>query len=204
MSKSAKVWLWTLQKNLRVWWFSYTSSKILTTHFAIIVAPFKHLSIQLVMEILLTHTNWTVRMTLKVWILQSLRRLFIILVGLTMTWFSEKMLISNLCTHGLMPNLIKKSWTVSSTGPIRLVLSAALLCSAPSQTTFEHFIRPGQVVFSYSPINIKMVFYLEIFKEPFIADLGCSKIFIVDSSCTNCCRQLDTCMPETVSTIYFV
>ena len=59
-------------------------------------------------------------------------------------------------------------------------------------------------VFSYSPINIKMVFYLEIFKEPFIADLGCSKIFIVDSSCTNCCRQLDTCMPETVSTIYFV
>ena len=33
-------------------------------------------------------------MTLKVRILQSLRILFIILVGLTMTWFSEKMLIS--------------------------------------------------------------------------------------------------------------
>ena len=53
-------------------------------------------------------------MTLKVRILQSLRRLFIILVGLTMTWFSEKMLISNICTHGLMTNLIKKSWTVST------------------------------------------------------------------------------------------
>ena len=53
-------------------------------------------------------------MTLKVQILQTLRRLFIILVGLTMTWFIEKMLIFNICRHGLMPNLIKKSWTVSS------------------------------------------------------------------------------------------
>ena len=53
-------------------------------------------------------------MTLKVQILQTLRRLFIILVGLTMTWFSEKMLIFNICRRGLMPNLIKKSWTVSS------------------------------------------------------------------------------------------
>ena len=52
-------------------------------------------------------------MTLKVGILPSLRRLFIILVGLTMTSFSEKMLISNICIRGLMPNLIKKSWTVS-------------------------------------------------------------------------------------------
>ena len=48
----------------------------------------------------------------KVWILQSLRRLFIVLVGLTVTWFSEKMLISHRCIHGLMSNLIKKSWTV--------------------------------------------------------------------------------------------
>ena len=37
-----------------------------------------------------------------------------ILVGLTMTLFSEKMLISHRYIHGLMPNLIKKSWTVSS------------------------------------------------------------------------------------------
>ena len=53
-------------------------------------------------------------MTLNVQILQTLRRLFIILVGLTMTWFSEKMLIFNICRHGLMSNLIKKSWTVSN------------------------------------------------------------------------------------------
>ena len=39
--------------------------------------------------------------------------LFIILVGLTITWYSEKIPISNRCIRGLMPNLIKKSWTVS-------------------------------------------------------------------------------------------
>ena len=35
---------------------------------------------------------WCWKMTLKVQILQSLRRLFIILVGLTMIWFSKKCL----------------------------------------------------------------------------------------------------------------
>ena len=35
------------------------------------------------------------------------------MVGLMMTSFSEKMLISNRCLRGLMPNLIKKSVTVS-------------------------------------------------------------------------------------------
>ena len=52
-------------------------------------------------------------MTLKVRILQSLTRLFIILVSLMMSLFSEKMLIFNRCISGLMSNLIKKSWTVS-------------------------------------------------------------------------------------------
>ena len=37
-----------------------------------------------------------------------------ILVGLVMTCFSEKMLISTRCIHGFMSNLIKKSWTVSN------------------------------------------------------------------------------------------
>ena len=50
-------------------------------------------------------------MTLKVWILQSLRRLFITLVAVTMTWFSEKIVIFDIIY--LMPNLIQKSWTVS-------------------------------------------------------------------------------------------
>ena len=40
--------------------------------------------------------------------------LFIILVSLRMTLFSEKMLISNRWIRGLMSNLIKKSWKVSS------------------------------------------------------------------------------------------
>ena len=39
--------------------------------------------------------------------------LFIILVSLTMTLFSEKVHISNRCISGLMLNLIKKSWTDS-------------------------------------------------------------------------------------------
>ena len=41
--------------------------------------------------------------------------LFISLVGLMVTLFSQKMLISTRCIHGFMPNLIKKSWTVSNT-----------------------------------------------------------------------------------------
>ena len=53
-------------------------------------------------------------MTLKVRILQSLTRLFIILVNLTKTGFSEEMLISIRCLRGFMPNLLKKSLTVSS------------------------------------------------------------------------------------------
>ena len=40
--------------------------------------------------------------------------LFLILVSLTMTLLSEKILISNRCISGLMPNLIKKYWTHSN------------------------------------------------------------------------------------------
>ena len=43
--------------------------------------------------------------------------LFIILVSLTMTRFSEKMLIFTKCTHGFMSNLIKNSWTDSKNDP---------------------------------------------------------------------------------------
>ena len=69
---------------------------------------------------------WCQKMTLNVQILQTLRRLFIILVGLTMTWFSEKLLIFNICRCGLMPNLIKKSWTVSSRDSCRVILQCTL------------------------------------------------------------------------------
>ena len=40
---------------------------------------------------------------------------FVVLVGLTTTWFSEGMLISNICIHGFMCSAIKKSWKVSIT-----------------------------------------------------------------------------------------
>ena len=38
-----------------------------------------------------------------------------------MTLFSDKMFISHRCIHGLMPNLIKKSWKVSSQASLRIV-----------------------------------------------------------------------------------
>ena len=50
-------------------------------------------------------------MTLKIRILRSLRRLFIIFVSLIVKLISEIMLISTRWFHGFM---IKKSWTVSS------------------------------------------------------------------------------------------
>ena len=53
-------------------------------------------------------------MTLKIRILRCSRRLFIILVSLTVTLFSEKMLIFTRCIRGFMSNLIKKSLTVSN------------------------------------------------------------------------------------------
>ena len=49
-------------------------------------------------------------MSLKLRILRSLTRLFIILVSLTMSLFSEKVRISDICICDLMPNLIKESW----------------------------------------------------------------------------------------------
>ena len=61
-------------------------------------------------------------MTLKPRILRSLTRLFIILVSLMRSLFTEKMLISNKCISDLMANLIKKSWTVSNVYLTRLWL----------------------------------------------------------------------------------
>ena len=54
------------------------------------------------------------------------RRLFIILVSLTMTWFSEKIVISTRCIHNFMSNLIKKSWTDSKLAVASLL--AWLVC----------------------------------------------------------------------------
>ena len=48
--------------------------------------------------------------------------LFILLVSLTR--FSEKMLISTRCIHGFMSNLIKKSWTDSSAESAKIFLNS--------------------------------------------------------------------------------
>ena len=51
---------------------------------------------------------------LKIKSLRTLRRLLIILVGLMMTWYSEKIMISTRSICGFMPNLSKKYWMVST------------------------------------------------------------------------------------------
>ena len=53
------------------------------------------------------------KLTLKIRILQSLRRSLIILVGLTITWYTEKMMDSTVCYCGFRPNSHKNSWRVS-------------------------------------------------------------------------------------------
>ena len=60
-------------------------------------------------------------MTLKLRLLRSLTRMLMILVSLTSSLFTEKMLISNRYISGLMPNLIKKSWTVSTKAELLLL-----------------------------------------------------------------------------------
>ena len=74
-------------------------------------------------------------MTLKIRILRCLRRLFLTLVSLTMTWFSEKMLISTgwMYVHGFMPNLFKKSWTVSDKYLTAVKSAPKNPCSSPDQ-----------------------------------------------------------------------
>ena len=79
-------------------------------------------------------------MTLKVRILRCSRRLFIILVSLTMTWFSEKMLISTRCIHGFMSNLIKKSWTDSSTQTVYGILTQLFFMDV-SWEPVQHVLR---------------------------------------------------------------
>ena len=47
------------------------------------------------------------KINLKIRLLWSLRRSLIILVGLTMTWYSEKMMVSTMGYCGFMPHLHK-------------------------------------------------------------------------------------------------
>ena len=90
--------------------------------------------------------------------------LSIILVGLTMTLFSEKMLIFHRCICGLMPNLIKKSWPVSLQ---TVCLLGQTFCPlARSRPSLWHILYPAY----YALYNILcLVIYLVIFcKKDFL------------------------------------
>ena len=70
------------------WWYTYILETIQDFLIKLDIKPLMHL-----LEISLI-----------------LSALFTILVSLTMTWFSENMLIFTRSMHGFMSNLIKKSW----------------------------------------------------------------------------------------------
>ena len=64
---------------------------------------------------------WHRKVTLKVRNWHFLSADFGVLVGLMMTWFSEEMLISNICIRGLMCSAIKKSWKVSNINSLKIL-----------------------------------------------------------------------------------
>ena len=76
---------------------------------------------------------------------QFLTALFIILVGLTMTWFSGKMLISHRCIHGLMANLIKKYWTISTPASYTVHIAQ---CSKISEEGYKKLKASYETLFS--------------------------------------------------------
>jgi hypothetical protein len=84
------------------------------------------------------------KMTLKLRILKSLTRLFIIFVSLTRSSFREKMHVIS----GLMSKLIKKSWTVSNSG-------ANVIKSTPLRQNWTSLSRYISYLFlKYSAIPI--------------------------------------------------
>ena len=93
-----------------------------------------------------------------------------------MTWYSQKMLISNRCICGLMPNLIKKSWTVSNMYTVTFGQKSSKLNSWPvycprlyctrilESILYMGFIRFSGMNFSYVRLVVKN--YLETLSFP--------------------------------------
>ena len=81
-------------------------------------------------------------MILKLKMLRSLTRMFIILVSLRRSLFSEKMLIFNRCISGLMSNWIKKSWKVSK----QYLSSTSLQACSKGQKSGGHIVLGGDYV----------------------------------------------------------
>ena len=82
--------------------------------------------------------------------------LFIILVGLTMTWYSENIPISNRCIRGLMPNFIKKSWTVS--------IAHALECTSELRSIYVQWCT-FSLDFTFVITNYGCVWWILMLKQ---------------------------------------
>ena len=103
----------------------------------------------------------------------------LILVDLTMTLFSEKMLISHRCIRGLMPNLIKKSWTVSNTQTATQKPRSLLLACAAWSCLYQ--AEP-------EPVGQKAVIFRAFHgNESF---LSAGMISLISSCCCCCCLRL--------------
>ena len=82
--------------------------------------------------------------------------LFIILVSLTITWYSEKIPISNRCIRGLMPNLFKKSWTV--------FIAHALECTSELRSIYVQWCT-FSLDFSFVITNYGCVWWILMLKQ---------------------------------------
>ena len=94
--------------------------------------------------------------------------LFIILVGLTMTLFSEKVLISNGCISGFMSNMIKKSWmdsivhTMQFTKRVSPFIAGSLVCKRMfTYTGYSHIVAQHFYNLAFDPNwHEEVYFYL--------------------------------------------
>ena len=126
--------------------------------------------------------------------------IFLMLKCLTMTWFSEKMLIFNICRHCLMPNLIKKSWTVSNLPGIRSVSGLNDLNSLSDLNDLYSFNNLSDLNDFYSLISSRLWKYLKFvifFFYTFLCAIWCwimANYFCWDMGCI----ELKTCTEKNV------
>merc|ERR1719148_579283 len=77
-----------------------------------------------------------------------------------MTGFSEGVLVSNICIRGSMPNLIKKSWTVSSKEFTWSKFHPFKECLGPKFTTYGN--QRNSFSYMYKAIIQDYIFYKSI------------------------------------------
>ena len=124
---------------------------------------------------------WHRKFTLKVrnWLFLSAD--FGVWVGLTMTWFSEKMLISDLCIHGLMCSAIKKSWKVSTQQCFTTVFSMNLYKTDARITV--NLLEGKQIGLNFQS---KIQNWRLYFSAPPLCKLSCCSFSLCVFSCVLC------------------